>query len=133
MKIGGYFAAVLLLFVAPAAIAQDSGNQSIIMLAKAGIGTEVLLAKIAGQPCSYDVSTASILQLKDAGVADQVIAAMVERCIGASRAHGTESAASNPLSKRSAGLYIDLGAAPEHQLVKIRPTTASGGRTTGNG
>lgn len=113
--------------------AQDFGNQSIVTLTQAGIGQEVLLAKIQSLPCSYDVSTNSILALKEAGVANTVIAAMVERCIGSTQAQGAVTADSDPASKRSAGLYIDQGTDSAHQLVKLRPTSASGGRTTGNG
>jgi hypothetical protein len=114
--------------------AQESfNNESVIQLSRAGIGPNVLLAKIASMPCAYDVSTASIVALKSNGVADAVIAAMVDRCAGASNAQGAAEVTSSPTAKRSSGLYIDLGAGGGYDIVKIRPTNASGGRTTGNG
>lgn len=119
-------------FNAPAK-AEDFNNDSVVALTKAQVGTSVLLAKIASLPCSYDVSTASILALKGAGVADAVIAAMVDRCLGSVKAQGAVASASDPTAKRTPGLYIDLGAPSAHQLERIRPTMASGGRMTGNG
>jgi hypothetical protein len=133
MNLGKLIAMGVALIGAAPAFAQDFGNQGVVTLTQAGVGPGVLLAKIGSLPCSYDVSTNSILALKEAGVADAVIAAMVERCIGASKAQGAVGTGSDPASKRSAGLYIDLGTETTHQLVKIRPTSASGGRTTGNG
>ena len=114
-------------------LAEDFGNDSIIALARAGIGDDVLLAKIASLPCSYDVSTTSIVALKGAGVGNSVIAAMVDRCAGASKAQGNVATASDPASKRAPGIYIDQDIQPTYQLEKIRPTNASGGRMTGNG
>ena len=114
-------------------LAEDFGNDSIIALARAGIGDDVLLAKIASLPCSYDVSTSSIVALKSAGVGDFVIAAMVDRCAGAAKAQGSVATASDPSSKRAPGIYIDQDAQPTYKLEKIRPSNASGGRMTGNG
>lgn len=133
MKVHKLVIAIIAFGSATSAIAQDFNNQSIITLTRSGVGREVLLAKVASLPCSYDVSTEGILALKKVGVADAVIAAMVERCVGSSNAQGVASKDSDPASKRSAGLYVDLGLESAHQLVRIRPTTASGGRMTGNG
>lgn len=119
--------------VAASAAAEDFGNDSVIALTKAGIGPNVLLAKIGSLPCAYDVSTGSIVTLKNAGVDDSVIAAMVDRCLGATKAQGAVSATSDPSAKRTPGLYIDQGRESAHQLIKIRPTMASGGKVTGNG
>ncbi|WP_375403759.1 hypothetical protein [uncultured Sphingomonas sp.] len=111
---------------------EEFNNASIIALAQAGIGEDVLLAKIASVPCAYDMSTRSIVALKDMGVPNAVIAAMVERCARSSDAQGAGAGTAGPSIKRSSGLYVDLGMAPDHNLIKIRPTTASGGRMTGS-
>jgi hypothetical protein len=120
-------------FAANGASAEDFGNESVIALARAGVGVDVLLAKIDSLPCSYDVSTTSILALKSAGVPDAAIAAMVGRCVGASNAQGAVAAASSPSVKRTPGLYVDMDEAPTYRLEKIRPTGASAGKMTGNG
>lgn len=113
--------------------AQDFNNESVITLTRAGIGPQVLLAKIGSLPCAYDVSTNGIVALKGAGVADSVIAAMVDRCLNATKAQGEVSSTSDPKQKRASGLYIDLGSEASHKLAKIRPTSGSGGKMTGNG
>lgn len=132
MKAEALLLAVSTFGTAPAS-AEEFNNKSVITLAQAGIGEDVLLAKIAGLPCAYDVSIQSIVALKRATVPDAVIAAMVERCASSSKAQGAVAEDADPTVKRSAGLYVDGGAAPDHKLRKIRPITASGGRTTGNG
>lgn len=115
------------------ATAEDFTNASVVALTRAGIGADVILAKIGSLPCAYDVSTDAIVALKGAGVADRVIAAMVDRCTGATRAHGTSTSDAPPTTRRAPGLYIDLGRSGAHRIEKIRPTVASGGRASGNG
>lgn len=126
-------AGIVGLFSVESAHAQDFNNQSVITLTQAGIGTQVLLAKIGSLPCSYDVSTNGIVALKGAGVADSVIAAMVDRCFNATKAQGEVSLSADPKQKRASGLYIDLGVDTSHKVTKIRPTSGSGGKMTGNG
>ncbi|WP_126177139.1 hypothetical protein [Tsuneonella rigui] len=124
--------AALALMTTPAS-AEDFNNLAVMNLARTGLGDDVILAKIASLPCSYDVSTDQLIALKSAGVSNAVIAAMVDRCVGSAAAQGAVSNESNPLAMRQAGLYIDMGQAGAHSLKRIRPTTASGGRLTGNG
>lgn len=116
-----------------AALAEDFGNESVVALTEAGIGQDVLLAKISSLPCSYDVSTNAIVALKKDGVANVVIAAMVDRCAGASKAQGGVSDVSEPTAKRKPGIYLDQDIASTYRLEAIRPATANGVRTTGNG
>ena len=125
--------AIALWAAAPAASAEEFNNSSVVALTQAGIGEDVLLAKVASLPCTYDVSTQSIVALKRAGVSNAVIAAMIERCASSSKAQGAVAGAAGPSVKRSAGLYVDRGVAPEYRLEKVRPITGSGGRVTGNG
>ena len=95
-------------FAAPA-MAESFNNESVIALANAGVGDDVLLAKINSLPCAYNVSTDEIIRLRKSGVSSLVIAAMVSRCTGASAAQGAGVATSDPSIKRSPGLYINLG------------------------
>ena len=133
MRLRVLLAASLALFSARQASAQEFDNAAVLKLTKAGLAPSVLLAKIAGLPCAYDVSTNGIIALKAAGVADRVIAAMVDRCSGAAKAQGGTGAASDPAAKRASGLYVDLGSESAHNLVRIRPTVATGVRESGNG
>jgi len=113
--------------------ADTFNNASVVALAKAGIGDDVVLSKIASLPCSYDISTDQIIALKSAGVSNPVIAAMVGRCTGSSKAQGASNDSADPSVKRTSGLYIELGAPGQHNIKVIRPTTASGARVSGNG
>lgn len=131
-----FFASLSLLAamtVPSSAWAEDFDNASVVALTDAGIGESVLLAKIASLPCSYDVSTDSLIELRQAGVSSVVIAAMVDRCMGSSSAQGAVDDSSGPAAMRAPGLYIDFGREGAHDIQRIRPTVASGGRVTGNG
>lgn len=54
-------------------------NESVISLARAGLGPEALKAKIGASRGVYDTSTSALIALKEAGVPDSVIAAMLDR------------------------------------------------------
>lgn len=128
-----WFAMVLALFVTSAANAESFNNDSIVSLSAAGIDDAVLLAKIDSLPCAYSVGTDDIIRLKNAGVSNRVITAMVQRCIGSSRAQGTDDSSSDPLVKRRSGIYIWHPNAVDSKLKNVRPTNAGGARITGNG
>lgn len=125
-------AAFTLLACGTAVLAEPFNNESVIALSSSGIGDDVLLAKINSLPCSYDVSTEEIIRLKNSGVSNQVIAAMVSRCTNSTRAQGAIETSSDPMIKRSPGLYINqsIGA---NDIRVIRPTIIGGGKVSGNG
>jgi hypothetical protein len=56
-------------------------NQTILRMAKAGLGDDVLIQTIQLQPGHYDTTPDDLITLKQAGLSDRVIAAM--------QAHGT--------------------------------------------
>ena len=122
-------AALVCLLASGAARAETFDNDSVIALAGAEVGDDVLLAKINSLPCSYDVSTDAIIRLKKAGVSNVAISAMVDRCIGSTRAQGGDDTSSDPLVKRTPGIYLQR----DSGLAVIRPTTVSSLRVTGNG
>lgn len=132
MKLRIILVAAACIFAQPAS-ASDFDNGAVIALTQAGLGDDVILAKIDSLPCSYDVSTDAIIGLKSENVSNAVIAAMVDRCVGASKAQGGASSSTDPTVKRSPGVYIDLGSSVEHDLRQVRPTVAASGRVTGNG
>lgn len=125
------FGAILL---APSIASADTfDNSSVIALSNAGLGDSVLLAKINNLPCTYDVSTDQIIKLSQAGVSSSVITAMVDRCVGASRAQGSNESSTDPLVKRTPGIYLQSANASGSALKVIRPTNAGGVHTSGNG
>ena len=125
--------AALAIGVPASAEPQEFDNDAVVALTQAGMSEDVILAKIEGLPCSYDVSTNAIIALNAADVSNNVIAAMVDRCVGAAKAQGTSSSTSDPLQKRTPGVYIDLGGEDSHNINQMRPTVASSGKVSGNG
>lgn len=120
-------------FLSDPAQAEEFNNHSVIALAQAGVDDGVVLAKIDSLPCAYKVGTEDIIQLKSAGVSNRVISAMVQRCVGSSRAQGADDSSSNPLVKRRSGIYLWNAGSADAKLKVIRPTNAGGVRVTGNG
>jgi len=53
-------------------------NQDVLLLARAKLTPEVIIAKIKTSPCAFEVSPAELQELKTGGVPDEVITAMVE-------------------------------------------------------
>ncbi len=53
-------------------------NNDVVVMVKAGIGAEIVVAKIKTATCSFDTSPTALKELKDAGVPDSVILAMVQ-------------------------------------------------------
>lgn len=80
-------------------------NDSIIKMAKAGLGDDVIVSMVKGQPGNYTVDTDAVIQLKTAGVSDKVISAMVERNSGGP----TPSAAPTAASTTVAPLVDEVG------------------------
>lgn len=132
LRILSFSVGLALISAAPAA-AEAFDNQSVISLSQVGVDDDVILSKIDSLPCSYQVGTDDIIRLKAAGVSNRVIAAMVQRCVGSSRAQGVDEASDDPLKKRKPGIYLWDEAAQTGKVKAVRPTNASGVRVTGNG
>ena len=54
-------------------------NESIVKLAKAGMGEDTIVGIVNSQPGRYSLGTDSLIALKQGGVSDKVIAAMVNQ------------------------------------------------------
>lgn len=113
--------------------AEQFNNSSVIALSQAGIDDGVLLAKIDTLPCAYKVGTDDIILLKNSGVTNRVISAMVQRCVGSSRAQGGDDLNPDPSVKRRSGIYAWNPSSTEGKLKAVRPTNAGGARISGNG
>lgn len=122
------------LAVIGSAHAETINNDTIIQLVKAGLSDGLIIDKINSEACNYDVQTSSLIALKQAGVPDTVTAAMVRRCatFGQQRGIAGDDSSNDPMVKHSPGIYAWQDWA-EMKLVLIRPSSASGAKTTGNG
>ena len=65
--------------VAPPAVAATMDNNSVIKMAKAGLGDDLILQTINTQPGHYSTDADSLVTLKDAGISDRIITAMVNK------------------------------------------------------
>lgn len=78
MRVG--FVWVFLGLLAAALLAQTAlTNDSIVRMAKAGLGEEIILSTVRSQPGRYATSPDDLIALKAAGVTDKVIAAMIDK------------------------------------------------------
>jgi hypothetical protein len=76
------------------ALAQSSmNNDSVIKMAKAGLGEDVIVGSINGQPGTYKTSADDLIALKGAGVSDKVIGAMIAKSGGGKGAPAAAPAA----------------------------------------
>ncbi len=57
-------------------------NDSVIKMAKAGLGDDLIIGSINGQAGQYNTSADGLIALKSAGVSDKVIAAMISKSTG---------------------------------------------------
>lgn len=88
---------LLLVFVsiAAACLAQQAlTNDSIIKMAKAGLGDDLIVQSINSQPGSFQTTPADLISLKSAGLSDRVIGAMIGKGIPA--ANGAHEPAAAP-------------------------------------
>jgi hypothetical protein len=98
-------ALLALTLVAGTAFAQSVlNNDSIVKMAKAGLGDDVIVSMIKNQPGTYTMDTDEVIRLKGAGLSEKVIAAMVEKSSGASSPSATPAAA-----KPAAPLVDEVG------------------------
>jgi hypothetical protein len=75
-------AVLMLAFCTFLAAQQPLNNDSVIKLAKAGLGDDTIVATINASPGAYDTSADALVALKTAGVSDKVISAMVVKSAG---------------------------------------------------
>jgi hypothetical protein len=64
---------------APPAVAATMNNSSVIKMAKAGLGDDLILQTINTQPGIYSTDADSLVTLKNAGLSDRIITAMVNK------------------------------------------------------
>jgi hypothetical protein len=112
------------LVVATSAAAETMSNDSVVSLAAAGLGDEVVIAKIRASETAFDLSTEGLTQLKAKGVSSRVIATMIER--GAANQQQFQSMDSpDPLIAHPAGVYLLDEGATASKMRKIETSGSS--------
>jgi hypothetical protein len=92
---------IVLVLCAGIALAQAVlNNDSVIKMAGAGLGDDVIVNMIKSQAGNYTLDPDSLIQLKKAGLSEKIISAMVEKSAG-----GSASAA--PAASASAAPLVD--------------------------
>src|ERR1700722_6694637 len=61
---------------------QTLTNDSVLKLAKAGMGDDIIINMVNTQPSSFSVNADDVIALKGGGVSDKIIAAMVAKGSG---------------------------------------------------
>lgn len=71
-------------------------NDSIIKMAGAGLGDEIIVSTIKSQAGNYKLDPDSLIQLKKAGLSEKIIGAMIEKSAGGSSTSATPAASAAP-------------------------------------
>lgn len=84
-------------------------NRDIILLAKAGVPEEMILAKLKASKNEFEITPDKLRELKSAGLSDAVIVAMVEKA-GSGQTAETASEAATKEAKLPDGTKIEIEA-----------------------
>ena len=110
MKRPGMIVAALALLAAVCMAQAVLTNDTILKMAKAGLGEEILLSTIKAQPGRYGTTPDDLIALKGAGVSDKVIAAMIEK---ASSGASAPAPAGAPVPAGATGNPLAAAAPPK--------------------
>jgi hypothetical protein len=96
---------VIVLLFAGIALAQAVlNNDSVLKMASAGLGDDVIVATIKSQAGNYKLDPDSLIQLKKAGLSEKIISAMIEKSSG-----GSAVSLATPASAAPAPLVDEVG------------------------
>jgi hypothetical protein len=87
----------LLLFAGTSLAQAVLNNDSVIKMAKGGLGDDVIISMIKSQPGNYTVDPDTLIQLKKAGLSSAVISAMVGKNAAGSAPAASPAAAATPV------------------------------------
>ena len=106
-----YVMLIGLALLAVLAVAQTTmTNDSVIKMAKAGLGEDIILGAINGQPGKYTTTADALIALKSAGVTDKVIGAMISKASGgAAKAPAVAAAPAGAGPVNEVGVYYKKG------------------------
>ncbi len=97
----------IVLFIAIAAFCYAQtplNNDSIIKMAEAGLGEDVIISSINAQPGNYSTGVDDLIALKSAGASSKVITAMISKVSGPSSDGGGAKVGAGPVSE--VGVYF---------------------------
>ncbi len=116
-----------------AAHAETLTNDSVVMLAGAGLGADAIIAKIKASPTSFDLSTTNLIALKNAKVTDAVIAAMLEASSKPNVSVNSlaTSNSADPMAPHAPGIYIVQGDGATAKMARIDATNSAQTKTSG--
>lgn len=83
---------LLFAFALVAGAQETLTNESIVKMAKAGLGEGLIVSMVQGQPGQYSLSPDDLIKLKQAGVSDKVVAAMIAKGSSGASAPATSAA-----------------------------------------
>lgn len=121
--------AALALFLSSAASAEPMTVDSVIALAKVGVGDEAIIAKIRSEKPTFDLSTDQMITLKQQGVSSAVIAAMINPSSGSAPTMSMDSA--DWRVPHPTGVYALSGEGTAARMTRIDPTVSSQAKTGG--
>lgn len=119
--------AAALMVAASSVNAEPLSLDTVISLAKAGIGDEAIVAKIKASDTHMDLSVDQMIDLKSKGLSSAVIAALLEKPSTPLAALSMDSA--DPLVGHPAGVYV-LDQANK-KMQRIDPTVSNQAKTGG--
>ena len=109
-----------------AARAETLDNESIILLVKAGVGEDAILAKIKQSPGQYEISVQDLIRLRKANVPSRLITAMIEATTikpnVTNVAWSTDSR--DPMIPHPPGVYVLTDRSEAAKMIAITPTTS---------
>ncbi len=123
----GFFA-VALIACATAANAEPLSLDTIVSLAKAGLGDEAIVAKIRSSETHMDLSVDEMIDLRSKGLSSSIIAALLTKpAPSAPAALSVDSP--DPMAGHPAGVYLLSNTAQKMQ--RIDPTVSNQAKTGG--
>ncbi|RDE06195.1 hypothetical protein [Sphingomonas aracearum] len=121
--------ALLFCVAAPVAAQEVLTNDTILTLAKAGLGDQTVVAKIKTSPNSFNVGADKLIDLKRQGLSEAVIAAMIEassRSTVATTAMMAGAADSpDPRQPHPSGIYMLDSTVSPARMVRMDATSSN--------
>lgn len=112
--------------------AQAAGNDDIVVLTRAGVGDEAIMARIAASPCAYKVENADIIHLRKSGVSSRVTAAMIRACAKKDQPTRDPADPAQAFGLRQGVYAVEAGVSGTRYSL-IVPAIVAAGRAGGNG
>lgn len=125
--------ALLISLPANATASEKLNNESIILLVKAGLGEEAILAKIKASVGQFDVSVDDLIRLKRVNVPNKVIAAMIEAASAKSdmKTSAWSLDSRDPMIPHPPGVYVLTDRSTAAKMIALTPTISRQTKSSG--